>query len=433
DPQARFTSMRDFARALKAACASTSSLLAGPRIISLPSSPYVRSDTSLRLSSSDFPADGYISHTVAVPFTPPPVPQSPNAAPSSFAQVSQQGWQPLSRRTVIGGLLGLTAAGTLAALGAEMLWHPAPQPHAISPSKPKHLPTPTPTATPNISATAQAIINAAGTKPAVTTSGPNTLDLFIRGGDNALWHKHYDGSWHDWESLGSLVNDPAAVSMNVERFDLFARGADNTLQHKWFDGTWHDWETLGGTLTADPAVTSSSAGRLDVLARSVDNGIWYNYFDGSWHEWESLGGVSLSAPCATCSNFALTRDGYDNGGGIRVDGFVRGTDNALWYKWFDGTWHDWVPLGGSFTSDPAVSSWGPGRLDVFVRGSDNTLQHIWYDGTLHSWESLGGALTSSPAVVSWGSGRIDVFARDTNNILQHKWYEGAWSDWEVFR
>ncbi|HYL43726.1 MAG TPA: hypothetical protein VEU97_10100, partial [Ktedonobacteraceae bacterium] len=166
---------------------------------------------------------------------------------------------------------------------------------------------------------------------------------------------------------------------------------------------------------------------------SVDNGIWYNYFDGSWHEWEALGGVSLSAPCVTCSNFGLTRDGYDNGGGIRVDGFVRGTDNALWYKWFDGTWHDWVSLGGSFTSDPAVTSWGPGRLDVFVRGSDNTLQHIWYDGTLHSWESLGGALSSSPAVASWGSGRIDVFARDMNNILQHKWYEGAWSDWEVFK
>ncbi len=431
DPQARFTSMRDFARALKAACASTSSLLAGPRIISLPSSPHVRSDTSLRLSSSDFPADGYISHTVAIPFTAPPVPQSPNAAPSSFAQGSQQGWQSLSRRTVIGGLLGLTAAGTLTALGAAMLWHPASQPRAISPSKPRHLPTPT--ATPNISATAQAIINAASTKPAVTTSGPNTLDLFIRGGDNALWHKHYDGSWHDWEALGSLVNDPAAVSMSVGRFDLFARGADNTLQHKWFDGTWHDWETLGGTLTADPAVTSSSAGRLDVLARSVDNGIWYNYFDGTWHDWGSLGGVSLSAPCVTCSNFAVTRDGYESGGGIRIDGFVRGTDNALWYKWFDGTWHDWVPLGGSFTSDPAVTSWGTGRLDVFVRGSDNTLQHIWYDGTLHSWESLGGALTSSPAVVSWGSGRIDVFARDMNNILQHKWYEGAWSDWEVFK
>ncbi|MFL5628001.1 MAG: protein kinase domain-containing protein [Ktedonobacteraceae bacterium] len=418
DPQERYACVRDFARALKAACATTPSLLAGPRIISLPSSPQARPGTSLRLSSSDFPVDGYISRTVAIPFTASPTPQSPAASSNHLAQPLQHYWPPLSRRTVIGGLFGLTAVGVLATLGAEMLWRSPAEFKAISARKQREIPTPT--ATPNISATAQAIINAAATRPAVTSSGPNTLDLFIRGGDNALWHKHYDGSWHDWEALGNLATDPAAVSLAPGRFDLFTRGTDNTLQHKWFDGTWHDWESLGGTLTADPAVTSSSAGRLDLLARSVANGIWYNYFDGAWHDWQALGGVSVSAPCVTSS--------YPG----RIDGFVLGTDNALWYRWFDGTWHDWASLGGAFTSDPAVTSWGPGRFDVFVRGGDYTLQHIWYDGTWHSWESLGGALSSSPAAVSWGSNRIDVFARDMNNILQHKWYEGAWSDWQAF-
>ena len=47
--------------------------------------------------------------------------------------------------------------------------------------------------------------------------------------------------------------------------------------------------------------------------------------------------------------------------------------NVLWHKWFDGTYHDWVSLGGNLSSDPAAVSWGPGRIDVFARGTDNAL------------------------------------------------------------
>ena len=50
----------------------------------------------------------------------------------------------------------------------------------------------------------------------------------------------------------------------------------------------------------------------------------------------------------------------------------------------------------------AVSSWAPNRLDTFVRGTDDALWHKWWDGASWSgWESLGGVLTSEPAGVSW--------------------------------
>jgi hypothetical protein len=58
--------------------------------------------------------------------------------------------------------------------------------------------------------------------------------------------------------------------------------------------------------------------------------------------------------------------------------FVRGTDNALWHKWYSGGWHGWESLGGVLTSDPDAVSWGSGRIDVFVRGTDNALWHRWY-------------------------------------------------------
>ena len=85
-------------------------------------------------------------------------------------------------------------------------------------------------------------------------------------------------------------------------------------------------------------------------------------------------------------------------------------------------WQQWESLGGILTSEPTVSSWASGRLDVFGRGTDNALWHKWYDGHWSDWESLGGVLTSGPGAVSWSYGRIDTFGRGTDNALWHKWY-----------
>jgi hypothetical protein len=75
----------------------------------------------------------------------------------------------------------------------------------------------------------------------------------------------------------------------------------------------------------------------------------------------------------------------------------------------------WESLGGVLTSGPGASSWASNRLDVFVRGTDNALWHKWFDGRWFDWESLGGGLTSDPAAVSWGNGGIDVLLLGTEN------------------
>ena len=198
DPQVRFASIRDFASALKAAAVSASPLFLGPGSLSVPSLPRTHADTSLRLSSADFPEDGYISHTIAVPYPGTHVALGSGTPPSQIAE-SLPILRHVSRRKVIAGLVGLTGVGLVTVLGAERLLNPLFQPRtSILPKKPKAEAI----ATPNISATAMALINAAETRPAVTSLGMNSLNLFIRGGVNALWHKRYDGAWHDWEALG---------------------------------------------------------------------------------------------------------------------------------------------------------------------------------------------------------------------------------------
>ena len=110
----------------------------------------------------------------------------------------------------------------------------------------------------------------------------------------------------------------------------------------------------------------------------------------------------------------------------RLDIFVRGADNQLWQKAWNGGWLTYFPLGGFLTSSPAVASWAPNRLDVFVRGSDNALYHKSWNGIEWSaYERLGGNLEGAPAAISRGPNLIDVFFRGRDNHLYQKSYDGS--------
>ena len=71
-------------------------------------------------------------------------------------------------------------------------------------------------------------------------------------------------------------------------------------------------------------------------------------------------------------------------------------------------------------------AWGPNRLDCFARGTDLAMWHRWWDGAgWGGWESLGGVIIEKPDCVSWGSNRLDCFARGTDNAMWHRWWDGA--------
>ena len=242
--------------------------------------------------------------------------------------------------------------------------------------------------------------------PDVASSGPGRLDVFVRGADNALWHRWHDGAWSAWVSLGGvLTSDPTAVSWSAGRLDVFVRGTDSALWRTSYQGGWGGWTSLGGVLTSSPDVASTAAGRLDVFVRGTDDALWQRSFNGSWGGWVSRGGVLTSDPAAA------------SWGAGRLDVFVRGTDNALWRQWYEGGWSGWELVGGVLTSGPDAASRGFGRLDIFVRGTDDALWHTSFDGRWGAWGSLGGQLTSGPGAASRGEGRLDVVVRGTDDGL----------------
>jgi hypothetical protein len=70
--------------------------------------------------------------------------------------------------------------------------------------------------------------------PAVSSRGPNQLDVFARFGDNALWRKTWNGSaWSAWTSTGGQwTTGPAVVSQGgSDSVDVFEVGSDSALQY----------------------------------------------------------------------------------------------------------------------------------------------------------------------------------------------------------
>jgi uncharacterized protein YvpB len=258
------------------------------------------------------------------------------------------------------------------------------------------------------------------------SSGPNRLDTFIRGADNGLWHKGWDGrAWSGWQPLGGLLTaDPAAVSSAGGRIDVFGRGADFALWHRVFDGTtWGGWQSLGDRLVSGLAVASSAPGRLDLFTAGADQSLMYKWSadnGATWSAWTSLGGQLTSDPTAV------------SWGSGRLDVFGRGSDAALWQLSYDnGAWQGWRLLGGGLSTGPGVASWAPNRLDVFIVGLDRALWHRWWDGASWSgWQRLGGILTSNPFAVSWATGRVDIFARGSDAQPWHLSWDAGWSGWQ---
>jgi len=251
----------------------------------------------------------------------------------------------------------------------------------------------------------------AGTGPAVSTEWGNNgqTDIFAVDASGTLWTKPiYNGGPIDngiWHSLGGRSTaSPAAFSWgSTASNDVFVRGTDGALWHICSDNggsTWSNWESLGGRLApgTGPAVSSWSAGRLDVFVEGTDGALWHKAWTGAaWSNWQSLGGKLTSSPAATSGWGSLTPS---SSGSIYT--FVRGTDGAVWQKFWDGrVWSSWTSFGGRLAPNtgPAVSQ----NLWVNVQGTDNKLWQKAAGSSGTSWSAPGSppeALSaSSPASV----------------------------------
>jgi hypothetical protein len=199
-------------------------------------------------------------------------------------------------------------------------------------------------------------------------------------------------------------------------FDFFAVDTSGTLSH----GANGNWDSLGGTCTASPAAVSwnSNYYRLDVFVRGSDGAVWQKYYQNGWSGWHSLGGQLAAGTGPAVASWSAGR----------LDVFAEGANGALYHKWWNGaTWSGWESLGGKLTASPAASSQGTNQIGVFVRGTNGACWYKEWTGTAwSSWESLGGQLAPNTGPGVTGN---EVFVQGTDNQLWWQQFGGAGSAW----
>ncbi len=185
---------------------------------------------------------------------------------------------------------------------------------------------------------------------------------------------------------------------------------------------WGGWDNLGGVILEQPNCVSWGDNRIDCFARGTNRAMYHRWWNGSaWGGWENLGGVILEEP--NCVSWSASR----------IDCFARGTDAAMYHRWWNGSaWGGWENLGGTILEGPECVSWSANRIDCFARGTNRAMYHRWWNGaSWGGWENLGGIILEEPSCVSWGANRIDCFARGTNRAMYHRWWNGSsWGGWE---
>jgi hypothetical protein len=224
--------------------------------------------------------------------------------------------------------------------------------------------------------------------PAIGSTGPDHEIVFAAGTDGSLWRKEWTSrtGWSGWAALAAaevgFVGDPVVACRNPGVCDVYIRGGDDALwQLAWCggDGYWHH-HIDGGVLTADPAVVARGPDHEMVFIVRADGNVWSKRFTAvtGWSRWDSLGSPDGGVAGGLC---AVSRHP------TVVNLYARGAVDALWQRGYrNGSWHEWHRHedGTVAGSEPAASTRGPNHELVLLRGRDAQLYATWWEPGLRT-------------------------------------------------
>jgi hypothetical protein len=141
-----------------------------------------------------------------------------------------------------------------------------------------------------------------GSTPAAVSWGPGRIDVFVKNTANVIDHVWYEQTipgGFKWDVVSNYtagwgahpdahLGSPAVSSWGPNRLDIFYVAPDRTVRHKWHDvGGWgYGEEPLGGQVVSAPAATSWGPGRIDIAAVGLTYGISHRAYDGGWRDWD---------------------------------------------------------------------------------------------------------------------------------------------------
>lgn len=224
-----------------------------------------------------------------------------------------------------------------------------------------------------------AVVTAAGHE------GLAAFTIFGRGTDNALWYTTCTAEGPtvtdctgSWASLGGVLSSaPGAVQNATETLSVYVRGSDGALWGRDQDSSgWSAWSRIGGALLSGTAPSAASADTTWVLVVGTNRQLYIHHVGVTG--FTAAGGATGGSPALVDSTSALVA-------------FARGTDNALWYHQFLSSPSGWHALGGDLRSGVGAFDYSPSpgtdQLAEYGLGTDG---QIWQHADLDSgsWSAV---------------------------------------------
>jgi len=266
---------------------------------------------------------------------------------------------------------------------------------------------------------------------AAVSRGAGDVVAFARGADGAVHFRvGVDGTWASMG--GQATSGPAAAVRADGTIDVFVRGASDAIFHATLSGTTPGpWTSLGGrSMTGPGAVQRRGRSETDLFYVNPARSLIHRFRDGaggSWSAEEDLGPTVISAPGPSSRS-----------SNNQLDVFVRGGSDDIYNRPYVGPAGGWQPytndIGGFTASAPSAITRSEHDLDVFVRGTDRQLhqRHYFGDGRGYgAWERVDAReLSSGPGATIDGPTRVHVFARDGADVLVKSFQDGTgWAPW----
>ncbi|MDB9786645.1 endonuclease/exonuclease/phosphatase family protein [Bacteriovoracaceae bacterium] len=258
--------------------------------------------------------------------------------------------------------------------------------------------------------------------PAVVSYSNDSMEVFVRGQNNKLVQRSWNGSnWSGWKNHGGTMASAASVvSSSSSLIDVFYIGPDKKIKNRKIirkrAGRVVD---LGGTVTSSPSVIKSSIDQVHLFVRGINGKLVQRVRTGSkWSGWVNLGGTLTSAP-----NAVALKNGV-----IKV--FYRGLKNGLYRRTFTGKiWLNEAKIPGFLSSAPSSLVDNEGIIHIFAKDKNGGI--IFKKSNSTNWVSIGGTgVTAAPAVTIGTTNRIEVFVRDRADHLVQKTKLIRWGGWK---
>jgi hypothetical protein len=265
------------------------------------------------------------------------------------------------------------------------------------------------------------------------------LACAVTGADGQLWLKEFaNGAWSQWvraaiDPTQLLRSGPTLTGWGAQtpagrpsQLNAFARFDGGYLQEgQWTAAGWSRWYWFPGAplASSNPDCISRAAGQIDCFYRNAaDNALaTATISDNILLGYADLGGTFTSGP------------GASTWGPGRYDLFGRGSDNQLYHAYYEGGWSGYVDgFTGVVDSDPDCVSRGVNVIDCVVLGANGQAQQLNWNGAAWTYyTNLGGHLRGGPTIASLGASNLNVFAWGQDcHFYQRIWSNGlGWSAW----